>query len=211
MSTTVSDSAATRERVLDQAIELIEQRGGNALTMPELAARSGLSPVNLTRFFESRDAVVEAVAERWFAPKIAIMEDVVASDLPPRRKLYEFFAQRFVRLREAWRADRIAFDSYCEIGNEHFEAVRGYVDLADHYQSQIVAEAMADGFFAGLSIDEAVSLINQMVNPYVTMDTMRFVMERLSEEKLAWIVDAIFECLSAQDRGARGLSGLRAA
>ncbi len=211
MSTMVGDNGATRERVLDHAIELIEQRGGTALTMPELAARAGLSPVNLTRFFENREAVIEAVAERWFAPKIAIMEDVVASDLPPRRKLFEFFARRFVRLREAWRADRIAFDSYCEIGSENFEAVRGYVDLADHYQSLIVAEAMADGFFAGLTIDEAVSLINQMVIPYVAVDTMRFVMERLSEDKLARIVDTIFDGLSAQDRGAKGVSGLRAA
>lgn len=211
MNTMVSDHEATRERVLDQAIELIELRGGTALTMPELAARVGLSPVNLTRFFENREAVVEAVAERWFSPKIAIMEDVVASDLPPRRKLYEFFAQRFVRLRESWRADRIAFDSYCEIGTENFEAVRGYVDLADHYQSLIVAEAMADGYFPGLTIDEAVSLINQMVIPYVAIDTMRFVMERLSEDKLARIVDAIFDGLSAQDRGAKGMTGLRAA
>ena len=211
MNTMVSDHEATRERVLDQAIELIELRGGTALTMPELAARVGLSPVNLTRFFENREAVVEAVAERWFSPKIAIMEDVVASDLPPRRKLYEFFARRFVRLRESWRADRIAFDSYCEIGTENFEAVRGYVDLADHYQSLIVAEAMADGYFPGLTIDEAVSLINQMVIPYVAIDTMRFVMERLSEDKLARIVDAIFDGLSAQDRGAKGMTGLRAA
>lgn len=211
MNTMVSDHEATRARVLDQAIELIEQRGGTALTMPELAARVGLSPVNLTRFFENREAVVEAVAERWFAPKIAIMEEVVASDLPPRRKLYEFFVRRFVRLRESWHADRIAFDSYCQIGTENFEAVRGYVDLADHYQSLIVAEAMADGYFPGLTIDEAVSLINQMVIPYVAIDTMRFVMERLSEDKLARIVDAIFDGLSAQDRGAKGISGLRAA
>lgn len=211
MSMVASEYEATRERVLDQAIGLIEQRGGNAVTMPELAARSGLSPVNLTRFFENREAVLDAVAGRWFAPKITIMEDVVASDLPPRRKLYEFFAQRFVRLRESWRADRVAFDAYCEIGAENFEAVRGYVDLADHYQSLIVAEAMADGYFAGLSIDEAVSLINQMVIPYVAIDTMRYVMERLSEDKLALIVDAIFDGLSAQDRGAKGLSGLRAA
>jgi hypothetical protein len=36
-------------------------------------------------------------------------------------------------------------------------------------------------------------------------------MERLSEDKLARIIDAVFDGLSAQDRGAKGLAGLRAA
>jgi len=70
---------------------------------------------------------------------------------------------------------------------------------------------MAEGHFAGLSIDEAISLINQMVNVYVNIGAMAQLMQRLSEDKLARIVDAIFDGLSATDRGAKPLTGLRAA
>jgi AcrR family transcriptional regulator len=206
-----SDIEAGQERLVELACALIEERGGQALTMQEVAARAGISPVQVLRYFESREALLEAVAEYWFRPKVAIMEEVVASDLPPRRKMYEFFARRFVVIRDAYRADPVAHQMYVELGNEYFEQVRSYVDLADHYLSMIIAEAMGEGFFPGLEIDMTLSLINQMVAPYCNIGVMGLLMDRLSEEKLARIIDAAFDGLSAQDRGAMGVSGLRAA
>lgn len=205
------DIEAGQERLVALACELIEERGGQALTMQDVAARAGISPAQVLRYFDSREALLEAVAEYWFRPKVAIMEEVVASDLPPRRKMYEFFARRFVMIRDAYRADPVAHGMYVELGNEYFEQVRSYVDLADHYLSMIIGEAMGEGFFAGLEVDMTLSLINQMLAPYCAIGVMGMMMDRLSEEKLARIIDAVFEGLSAQDRGAMGVSGLRAA
>jgi AcrR family transcriptional regulator len=206
-----TDIEAGRERLVDHVLELIEERGSAALTMTELANRAGMSPANLYRFFDSKEAMIEAVADRWFQPNVVIMEAVVNSELPPRRKLFEFYAQRFVRMRRSWEQDAVAFATYCELGEEHFETIRTYVDLGDHYLGVIIGEAMADGHFAGLEVDETISLINQMVSPYVNISLMAMVMPKLSETKLARIIDAIFDGLSAQDRGAQSLSGLRAA
>ncbi|MFZ5745547.1 MAG: TetR family transcriptional regulator [Pseudomonadota bacterium] len=206
-----TDLEAGREQLLDIATAMIEERGNAALTMTELAALAGMSPANLYRYFESKEAVIEAIAGRWFAPKVAIMEEVVASELPPRRKMYEFYARRFTLIRSMWERDPVLFQTYCDVGEEHFEVVRSYVDLGDHYLGEIVAEAMSEGHFAGLEIDDAISLINQMVAPYVNIGLMAMVMPKLSEAKLARIVDAIFDGLSAVDRGASAVSGLRAA
>ncbi|MDT9013760.1 MAG: hypothetical protein RL671_1757 [Pseudomonadota bacterium] len=206
-----TDIQAGREQLLDIATAMIEERGNTALTMTELAALAGMSPANLYRYFENKEAVIEAIAGRWFAPKVAIMEEVIASDLPPRRKLFEFYARRFALIRAMWERDQVLFQTYCDVGEEHFDVVRSYVDLGDHYLGQIVAEAMAEGYFAGLEIDETISLINQMVAAYVNISLMALVMPRLSEDKLARIIDAIFDGLSATDRGARAVTGLRAA
>jgi AcrR family transcriptional regulator len=206
-----TDIDAGRERLVELVMELVEERGSSALTMTEVAGRAGMSPANLYRYFENREAMIEAVAERWFRPKVAIMEDVVASDLPPRRKLFEFYARRFVLIRAIWQRDPVVFQTYCELGTENFDVIRSYVDLGDHYLGEIIGEAMADGHFAGLEIDETISLINQMLSPYVNISLMAMVMPKLSEAKLARIVDAVFDGLSAQDRGALGLTGLRAA
>ena len=200
-----------KARLVEVACALIEERGGQALTMQEIAVRAGMSPANVLRYFESKEALLEAVAEYWFRPKVAMMEDVLASELPPRRKMYEFFARRFVIMRDAYRADPVAHEMYVELGNDHFETVRSYVDLADHYLGTIIGEAMADGFFAGLDIDMTISLINQVVQPYCNIGLMKGMMDRLSEDKLARIIDAMFDGLSAQDRGAKGVTGLRAA
>ena len=125
--------------------------------------------------------------------------------------MYEFFARRFVLLRDSYRADPVLFQMHCDLGNQHFEVVRSYVDLGDHYLCEIIAEAMADGHFPGLSIDEALSLINQMISAYVNIALMVMIMDKLSEAKLARIVDTIFDGLSGEDRGAIGVQGLRAA
>lgn len=206
-----TDIEAGRERLIDVVIELVEERGASALTVTEVATRAGMSPANLYRYFENREAMIEAVAERWFQPKVAVMEEVVASDLPARRKLYEFYARRFTLIRAMWERDPVVFQTYCDVGEEHYEVVRSYVDLGDHYLGEIVAEAMAEGHFQGLEIDETISLINQMVSCYVNISQMAMVMPKLSEKKLARIVDAVFDGLSAVDRGASGVTGLRAA
>ena len=71
--------------------EPLNERGPNALSMGEVASRMGLTVIALQRTFETYDDLLEAVAERWFRAKVRIMEEVVASDLPPRRKMYEFY------------------------------------------------------------------------------------------------------------------------
>lgn len=206
-----TDLEAGRERLIDLVIEVIEERGSTNITVTELAARAGMSPASLYRYFESKEALIEAVAGRWFEPKVAIMEEVIASDLSPRRKMYEFFARRFSLMQAEWTRDPVAFATYVELGKENFELVRSYIDLGDHYLAEIIGEAMADGHFAGLSVDEAISLVNQMANLYINIGAMEHVMPKLSADKLARIIDAVFDGLSAVDRGAKAVTGLRAA
>lgn len=211
MARPLTDIEAGREHLVDIVMAMIEERGNAGFTVVDLASRAGMSPASLYRYFENKEAVIEAVAERWFRPKVAIMEEVVASDLPPRRKMYEFYARRFASIRAMWERDPVAFATYCELGDEHFELVRSYIDLGDHYLGEIIGEAMADGAFAGLEVDEAISLINQMTSCYTNIGVMQFLMPKLSEDKLARIIDALFDGLSAVDRGARAVTGLRAA
>jgi AcrR family transcriptional regulator len=211
MARPLTDLDAGREQLIDLVLEMIEERGSTAVTVTELAARANMSPASLYRYYDSKEALIEAVAERWFQPLVAMMEEVLASGLPPRRKMYEFYARRFVHLRSVWERDPVAFGTYCELGSEHFELVRSYIDLGDHYLGEIIGEAMADGHFDGLEIDEAISLVNQMVAPYCGINLMQMIMPKLSEDKLARIVDAMFDGLSAEHRGAKAVSGLRAA
>ncbi len=206
-----NDIETERERLVEIACALIEERGGQALNMADVAARAGIGFAQVSRFFDSKESLLEAIAEYWFRPKVVVMEQVVASDLPPRRKMYEFFARRFVIMRDAYLRDPIAFKMYVQLGDEYFEQVRSYVDLADHYQGVIIGEAMGEGYFAGLEIDETISLVNQMVAPYCSIPLLMLAVERLHVDKLARIIDAMFDGLSAQDRGAKGLTGLRAA
>jgi AcrR family transcriptional regulator len=188
-----TDIDAGREKLLDVVENLVRARGAADISMTELAGAAGMSPSNLYRYFENKEALLEAVAEKWFAEKVRIMEEVVNLDLPARDKMFAFFARRFAVMVAQYEAEPELYESYLEIGSLYFEVVRGYVDLGDHYLSIIVAEAMEQGYFSGLSIDEAVSLINQMVQPYCNPEAIiKIGTNRLNEGKLGMIIDAIF-------------------
>lgn len=208
----ISPSQADSERaqLVALATRVIERTGEN-ITRAALAKEARMPRARLDALFDCEDALFDAILEKWYAPDIAIMEEVVASALPIRRKFYEFFARRFVRERERFRKDPAVFAVYCEIGTDKFENVRGYIDLADHYLSELIAQAQEDGYFAGLGINRALSLINQMVTCYTSPQMMMIIEERLEEEKLAVIIDTLFDGLSAEARGAAPVAGLRIA
>ncbi len=187
-----TDIEAGRAVLLDVVDDLIRQRGAVDISMTDLAAAAGMSPSNLYRFFDNKEALLEAVAERFFAEKIRIMVEVTESDLPVRDKMYEYFARRYLAMVEQFEAEPDLLKSYLEIGEQNIEVVRGYVDLGDHYLSLIVAEAMEQGYFESLSIDETVSLINQMVQCYTNPESLFYIASKLKVEKLAQIIDAIF-------------------
>jgi TetR/AcrR family transcriptional regulator, repressor of the ameABC operon len=193
-----TDIEAGREALLDHVEALIQARGAVSVTLAELAAVANMSPANLYRFFENKEALYEAVAERWFVPKIRIMEEVVASEVPVRDKLYQFFARRFALMRDNYDRDPVLFQSYNDLGREHLDIVLGFIDLADHYQAMLVSEAMSEGYFPDLTIDQAVSLINLMIQPFCNPDLIPQLHGRATEAKLALIIDGMLDGLKGR-------------
>lgn len=203
--------SAERRRIAQLVLDLVNERGAE-VPYATAVAESGLSRSRFEQLFEDYDDLFDAVAEIWLYPHMKAMEKVLESDLPPNRKMYEFFRQRFVISRDRYRADPEYFTMICEMGAANFERVRSYVDLADHYLCEVIVQAQADGYFAGLDIDETLSLINQMVSNYTLPDALIYLGDKLTEEKLARIVDTIFIGLSAETgESAGGVNTIRIA
>jgi len=192
-----TDIAATRARIIDAADHMIQEKGAISFTMTDLAAAVGMSPANLYRFFESKDALAEAMAGEWFAELQVIMEELVSADMPVEEKLYQFFASRLVVKRARFEDDPGLFESYMELGDEHFDVIKGYVDLADHYMASILAEAMENGYFKGLELDTVVSLVNTMMQPFCNPQLMMQMMHLATEERLRIVINTILNGLRA--------------
>lgn len=209
----LSEETRTQERarIAGMVLDLVKERG-TEISFATAQIESGLSRSRFEWVFEDYDDLFDAIAAVWLAPHMKAMEEVLAADLPPIRKMYEFFRQRFVISRQRWRDDPENFTMICEMGAANFERVRSYVDLADHYLCEVIVQAQADGYFAGLEIDETLSLINQMVGPYTLPDSLIHLGDKLNEEKLARIVDTIFIGLSREaGEGAKGVNTIRIA
>lgn len=202
---------AERNRIAQMVLDLVKERGAE-VSYTVAVSESGVTRARFEQLFEDYDDLFDAIAQLWLAPHLAAMEEVLESDLPPHRKLYEFVSQRFEINRQRWRDDPENFTIICEMGAANMEKVRSYVDLADHYLCEIIVQAQADGFFAGLEIDETLSLINQMISNYTLPDSLIYLGDKLTEQKLARIIDTIFIGLSAEAGGeAGGVNSLRIA
>lgn len=200
-----------RKRIAQMVLDLVKERGAE-ISYPMALSESGLSRSRFEELFPDFDELFDSVAQIWLAAHMKAMEEVLGTDLPPNRKMYEFFRRRYVISRERFEDDPATFRLICEMGAANFERVRSYVDLADHYLCEIIVQAQADGFFAGLEIDAALSLINQMVSPYTLPDSLIYISSKLSEEKLAQIIDTIFIGLSGENGGAaKGINTIRVA
>lgn len=193
------DIEAKRVEIIDVADKLIRDKGAISFTMTDLANAAGMSPSNVYRFFENKDALAEAMAGEWFADLLVIMENLVAADIPVEKKLYRFFAERLVLKRARYEQDPELFESYMELGDEHFEVIKGYVDLADHYMASILAEAMEAGYFKGLELDAVVSLVNTMMQPFCNPNLMMQMMHLATEERLQMVIATILGGLHAQE------------
>ncbi len=201
--------AAERKRIANLVLDLVKTRG-TEISFAAAQTESGLSRTRFEQIFEDYDDMFDAIAQTWLAPHMTVMEDALNADLPSNRKMYEFFRRRFVISRDRFRDDPEYFTTICEMGAANFERVRSYVDLADHYLCEVIVHAQADGYFAGLEIDETLSLINQMVGNYTLPDALIYLGDKLTEEKLAQIVDTIFIGLSGETGGsARGVNTIR--
>ena len=62
MNRAQTDIEATRERLVEIATAMLEERGSTALTMQELAIRAGMSPATVYRYFEDKDALLQAMS-----------------------------------------------------------------------------------------------------------------------------------------------------
>ena len=64
---TLEEIAEMREHILNAAMDLLETMGTAGLSIRKIGRRLGVSHMVLYTYFENRNAVVEALKERWLA------------------------------------------------------------------------------------------------------------------------------------------------
>jgi len=60
-----------KDRILDAAVRLLIEHGGNALTQPKIAAAAGVRQSHLTYYFPKRDDLLLAITLHWARTHLA--------------------------------------------------------------------------------------------------------------------------------------------
>lgn len=129
--------SATKERILNSAVELFNQKGLVNVTMRDLANELDISLGNLTYHFKKKEELMEAIHERIISERNSLMENVqmipsianIQSQLVPLLQLYEryrFFHQDILEVMRA-------YPKIAEIQREHINNQITYIKAIIDY------------------------------------------------------------------------------
>ena len=95
-----------RDAILDAALELFAERGFHGTAVPLVAEKAGVGAGTLYRYFESKEALVNALYQRWKEELgRALITDFPAGK-PPREQFRDLWRRLFVFAAEHPRATR---------------------------------------------------------------------------------------------------------
>jgi AcrR family transcriptional regulator len=129
--TTRRSPDATREAILDAALELFAERTFHGCAVPQIAERAGVATGSIYRHFTDKEALVNAVYQRWKGE----LRRRLIDDAPPTTTIED-------ELHNWWQA-------LCDFVDEHPTA---YTFLQAHHHEPYLDDASRD---VGYAIDAA--------------------------------------------------------
>jgi len=138
----------TRQDIVDVAERFFRQIGYQKTTVADIAKSLRMSPANIYRFFDSKKAINEAVAERSMAELEATVVAIAAEPRPAADRLSDILATT-CRMNSARYLDnhRLHEMVACAM-EESWDVVRGHIERYDLILRGVVAEGIAKGEFA---------------------------------------------------------------
>lgn len=80
-----------REAILDAALELFAERGFHGTVVPDVAERAGVGAGTLYRYFESKEALVNALFQQWKGVLMNTLLHEFPVGAAPRQQFHEFW------------------------------------------------------------------------------------------------------------------------
>jgi AcrR family transcriptional regulator len=174
---------ATRERIIEAAIELCTELGVSGTTMSQVALRADVAPGTLRNHFRSREELDTGIVERLTAeaplPELSVFDG--ASSIEERlgrliRAVGSFFDQS-ARLQQMWQRERMVTGVWAEAGAAYGARWQELVRLAlgpladDPDALAIIRGILEPAFFDHLrsgtrTTDEVSTLITALISPW---------------------------------------------
>ncbi|GJE03200.1 TetR/AcrR family transcriptional regulator [Methylobacterium isbiliense] len=147
--TTASAGSDLRCRILAIAERLFRDMGYRKTTVADIASVLRMSPGNVYRFFPSKKALNEAVADRLLGDIEAELERIVAqADVPAAERLRTFVAALHRMSEQQFTANRRMHEMVEVAMAESWEVIHRHIEGVDRLLCRLVAEGAQSGEFA---------------------------------------------------------------
>jgi AcrR family transcriptional regulator len=159
---------AVREQIVAAAAEHFSHYGYAKTTVSDLAKSIGFSKAYIYKFFDSKQAIGEAICSKTLSDIVATVEQAVAGATTPTEKLRKMFKVLVTTGVSLHFNDRRLYDIAAHAAGERWPSTRAYCDRIKQIVTEIVREGRESGEFERKTpLDETVNAIDLVMQPYV--------------------------------------------
>ena len=163
---TAEDRAAI-EQIVEAAGEHFSHYGYEKTTVSDLAKAIGFSKAYIYKFFDSKQAIGEAICSKTLSAIVAAVEEAVAGASTPTEKFRRMFKTLTATGVNLFFNDRKLHDIAAHSAGEGWPSARAYADRIRQILLDVVREGRATGEFERKTpLDETVHAIYLVVHPY---------------------------------------------
>src|SRR5947208_15096201 len=156
-----------RDQILEAAGEHFSRYGYDKTTVSDLAKAIGFSKAYIYKFFDSKQAIGEAICAKTLSTIVAAVEEAVAGASTPTEKFRRMFKTLTATGVSLFFNDRKLHDIAAHAAGEGWPSARAYADRIRQILTDIVREGRETGEFERKTpLDETVHAIYLVVQPY---------------------------------------------
>ena len=157
-----------REQIVEAAGEHFSHYGYEKTTVSDLAKSIGFSKAYIYKFFDSKQAIGEAICAKTLSGIVATVEDSVAGATTPTEKFRRMFKVLVTTNVSLFFNDRKLYGVAAYAAGEQWPSARAYCERIRQIVTEIVREGRESGEFERKTpLDETAHAIDLVMQPYV--------------------------------------------
>jgi AcrR family transcriptional regulator len=173
---------AIREQIIEAANAHFKHYGYSKTTVSDLAKAIGFSKAYIYKFFDSKQAIGQAICSSTLKVIPAAVAESIAQARNPADKLRRFFTTIIQTSRNLFIEERRLYDIAEVSSTEHWPSTLEYLATMDGMLRQILLEGRAAGEFERKTpLDEVTRAIMQAMQPFMHPVMLRENLDRLPE------------------------------
>ena len=158
---------AVRDQIVEAANEHFSRYGYEKTTVSDLAKAIGFSKAYIYKFFDSKQAIGEAICAKTLSTLLAAVDEAVGGASTPTDKIRRMFNTLTATAVSLFFSDRKPFDIAAAAAGEGWAPARAYAQRIRQILMEILQEGRETGEFERKTpLDETVHAIYLVLQPY---------------------------------------------
>jgi AcrR family transcriptional regulator len=159
---------SVRQQIVEAADEHFSHYGYDKTTVSDLAKAIGFSKAYIYKFFDSKEAIGEAICAQTLNTIIVAVDEAVAGVSTPTEKFRQLFKALVRTSVGLFFNDRKLYDIAAHSAGEGWPSARAYGDRIRQILTEIIREGRDNGEFERKTpLDETVHAIYLVMLPFV--------------------------------------------